>query len=52
MKKQAIKNLAFKKNTISSLSTIKQLKGGKNPSQTSCWCNLTECKCEAEDTYR
>ena len=52
MKKQTIKNLTFKKNTISSFSIVTQLKGRGNPSQTSCWCNLTECKCEAGDTFR
>ncbi|WP_298515622.1 hypothetical protein [uncultured Kordia sp.] len=51
MKKPTIKNLAFKKRIISSLSVTEQLKGGKDTSQTSCWCNMTECACEAGDTF-
>ncbi len=50
MKKQSIKNLAFKKSIVSSFITVENVKGGRNPSQTSCWCKMSECDCIAEDT--
>ncbi|WP_298515627.1 hypothetical protein [uncultured Kordia sp.] len=49
MKKQTIKNLTFKKNTISSFKIMEQLKGG-NTSHTSCLCIDTVCECELEKT--
>ncbi|MEM6720395.1 MAG: hypothetical protein AAF611_13805 [Bacteroidota bacterium] len=51
MKKQSIKNLTFKKNTISSFHIIEHVKGGTDPSQTSCWCKMSECDCDPQDTF-
>ncbi|WP_162820103.1 hypothetical protein [Kordia sp. SMS9] len=50
MKKQTIKNLDFNKSIISSFASVEKIKGGRNPSQTSCWCKQSECDCIAEDT--
>ncbi|MCH2194686.1 hypothetical protein [Kordia sp.] len=52
MKKQTIKNLAFKKSTISTFEAIETLKGGgRNTSHTSCLCMDTMCECDPEKTF-
>jgi len=54
MKKQTIKNLAFSKKTISTLTSLEGVKGGNvsATSHTSCLCMYSMCECEIEVPLR
>ena len=51
MKKRAIRNLTFNKNTISKFDYLHKVKGG-NRSNTSCLCMDTVCECDQEAPLR
>jgi hypothetical protein len=45
MKKRQIKNLAINKKTISKISSLEELKGGRNSLETSLLCIHSVCGC-------